>query len=323
MRTVAVVVTHNSSLHVGACLSALAGSDVEVRVVDNASTDGTAAAVRQSFPDVELIANSDNVGFSRAVNQGIARVESDVVLLVNPDSVVPAATVAGLVAHLRAHPEVGIVGPRIVGGDGRAAISAHPFESLASVLLSRFGGSLIPVGLRRLVSGARRRAAYDACRRPDAPTDRRVDWLSGACLAVRASLLRGIGGLDERYFLYYEDEELCLQAWRRGYEVAYRPDLEATHIGGASSADVGATWPHLYRSMLIFIARHRRSTYQAVRAAVLVRALIGLSLAGVRVGLRRPGGRARGRAWHAVAVVACAGARRALTSNPAGRGNPA
>lgn len=197
MRTVAVVVTYNSALHIGACLSALRASGAAVRVVDNASTDGTVAVVRHSFPDVELIANRANVGFSRAVNQGIAGAEAEVILLVNPDSVVAPAAVAGLVEHLRDHPEVGIAGPRIRGADGHAAISAHPFESLVSVVASRFGGSLVPVRVRRLISGARRRTAYDACQQAT-ETDSRVDWLSGACLAVRASLLRGIGGLDER-----------------------------------------------------------------------------------------------------------------------------
>lgn len=304
----AIIVTHNSARELARALTPLLRAGLAVRVVDNASTDGTPALVARDFPAVHLTVNQDNVGFARAVNQAFAGVRADVVLLVNPDCEVPAETADELVAFLRRRPEVGIAGPRLLGRDGRVAISAHPFESLTSVLASRFGGGLVPVALRRLVSGTRRRGAYDACRRPAAPVT--VDWLSGACLAVRASVLRDIGGLDEGYFLYYEDEELCLQAWRRGAEVVYLPTVRATHVGGASSADPSWIWPHLYRSMLRFFARHRRRTYQAVRVAVLLRALLGIGLAGVRLGVQPRAAVIRVRAWTGVARIA-------LTASPA------
>jgi GT2 family glycosyltransferase len=130
-----------------------------------------------------------------------------------------------------------------------------------------------------------------------------VDWLSGACLAVRGDLLREIGGLDERYFLYYEDEELCLQVRRRGYEVVLLPQLQAMHIGGASSQP-GTTWPHLYRSMLIFFGSHRRSSYQLLRLVVLVRALLGVGLAQSRRLLRRSSAEPRFLVWRGIAAIA-------------------
>jgi N-acetylglucosaminyl-diphospho-decaprenol L-rhamnosyltransferase len=311
----AIIVTHNSQVYIGESLTALRAAGIPVRVVDNASTDGTVALIDRDFPEVALIRNESNVGFARAVNQALVGERNEVVLMVNPDCVVADGTVAGLVDYLRRRPEVGVVGPRLVDQDGRVAISAHPFESLASVLLSRFGGSLVPVQIRRLVSGARRRRAYDACRRRTTPVT--VDWLSGACLAVRTHLLRSIGGLDERYFLYYEDEELCLQAWRHGSGVVYLPGVQAVHVGGASSAELGATWPHLYRSMLVFFARHRRRTYQAVRVAVLLRALMGMGLAGVRLVTRRGNGASRARAWRAVAWIALTSNRKTVEGQPA------
>jgi N-acetylglucosaminyl-diphospho-decaprenol L-rhamnosyltransferase len=298
----AVVVTHNSSVHIGLTLSALRQADVSIRVVDNASTDGTVALIQRSFPEVALIANQSNVGFARAVNQALDGEPDDVVLLVNPDCVVGTGTVVGLVEHLRERPNVGVVGPRLVDPGGQVTTSAHPFESLISVVLSRFGGALLPVSVRRLIAGPRRRRALDACHTGSQAVF--VDWLSGACLAVRTPLLRLVGGIDESYFLYYEDEELCLQAWRHGHTVVYLPALRAMHVGGASSAEVGATWPHLYRSMLVFFARHRRRTYQAVRLAVLARAMLGLGLAGVRRLAPHGTGAARARAWRAVASIA-------------------
>ncbi|MEV4630279.1 glycosyltransferase family 2 protein [Micromonospora sp. NPDC049523] len=298
----AVVVTYNSANHIDDCLAALAQADLVVRVVDNNSADRTVALVTERFPKVEVIANPANVGFAAAVNQGLTGVDTDVVLLVNPDCVLPAATARELVRTVRARPDVGIAGPRLRDQAGRIAISAHPFESLSSVLASRFGGALLPVALRRLLSGSRRRRAYDACTGPAAPMA--VDWLSGACLAVRTRLMREIGGLDEGYFMYYEDEELCLQTWRRGAAVVYVPTVEAMHVGGASSGP-GATSPHLYRSMLRFFARHRRRTFQLVRLAVVLRALIGMGLAGARwlgSSTRRTG--RRGRAWYEVCRIA-------------------
>ncbi|MEN3615609.1 glycosyltransferase family 2 protein [Plantactinospora sp. ZYX-F-223] len=311
----AVLVTHNSARHIAAALAPLLRAGLAVRVVDNASRDGTVALLAREFPAVEVIANARNVGFAAAVNQAIAGCDSDVVLLVNPDCVLPVGTAWTLLGYLDSHPTVGIVGPRLLDHQGRVAISAHPFEDLTSVLLSRFGGSLVPVRLRRLVSGARRRSAYDACRQPSGPAS--VDWLSGACLAIRRALLTELGGLDESYFMYYEDEELCLQARRRGVEVVLLPTVSATHTGGGSSADPNWIWPHLYRSMLHFFARHRRSTYQAVRFAVLLRALLGIGLAAVRLAVSPRSGAARARAWFSVARIAATTTPSAAERQPA------
>jgi GT2 family glycosyltransferase len=313
--TTAIVVTYNSAGQIGRALTALRGANVDVIVVDNASTDATRTIVERDFPDVVLMVNETNVGFATAVNQALTGVRGEIVLLVNPDCTVPSDTVHGLVHFLATRPEVGIAGPRLLDADGRVAVSAHPFESLTSVLASRFGGSLVPVGVRRVLSGTLRRRTYDACRGPAEPTS--VDWLSGACLAVRTDLLRATGGLDERYFLYYEDEELCWQARSHGLDVIYLPGLSVVHIGGASS-EIGATWPHLYRSMLIFFAKHRRTSYQAVRFAVLARAGLGIVLATARraTGDGAGSGAARGAAWRGVARIAWTSSRPDLVSQP-------
>jgi len=276
MNVGAIVVTHNSRRHVGACVRSLLEAGAEVVVVDNASSDSTVAAIAERFPQARLLANRENHGFAVAVNQALAVVDAAVVLLVNPDCIVPPETVRALAAHLAAHPEVGAVGPRLVGPNGRMAISAHPFESPLAVLASRFGGSVVPVSLRRLLSGRRRRATYDACCGGTRPLA--VDWLSGACLALRGPLFRRLGGLDAGYFMYYEDEELCLQVWHAGGRVEYLPAVAAVHVGGASSGDPAAVWPHLYRSLLRFQARHYPRAFPLVRAAIFVRAVLGIAI---------------------------------------------
>ncbi|MFY1698039.1 MULTISPECIES: glycosyltransferase family 2 protein [unclassified Solwaraspora] len=298
----AVVVTYNSEQHIRANLRALDNSHLPIVVVDNASRDSTVSIVRSEFPGVSLHANTVNVGFATAVNQAITDVRTDVVLLVNPDCVCPLSTVEALLDTLDDHPTTAIVGPRIRHPDGRVAISAHPFESLATVVASRFGGSLLPVGLRRLMSGNARRTAYDACRDYRHPVH--VDWVSGACMAVRTDLLRRIGGLDEGYFLYYEDEELCLQAWRNDEAVMYLPGVEAVHVGGGSSNDPTRSWPHLYQSMLRFFALNQPSTLTAVRVAVLLRAALGIGLAGIRLPVQPRAGVARVWAWSSISRIA-------------------
>ncbi|MEU8329205.1 glycosyltransferase family 2 protein [Micromonospora sp. NPDC048839] len=298
----AIVVTHNSQRQIVAALTALRQAQLPVRLVDNASTDGTVDLVRRRFPEVTVLASRTNAGFASAVNRAAAGVTTDVLLLVNPDCVVAPGTAAELVRVIRSRPSVGIAGPRLIDAHGRIAISAHRFESLGTVLASRFGGALVPVALRRLLSGRQRRAAYDACVRGAQPVA--VDWVSGACLAVRTDLFVEIGGLDEGYFLYYEDEELCLQAARRGAEVRYVPSVTAVHSGGASSSDPAWIWPHLYRSMLRYFARHRAGTLRAVRGAVLLRALIGIGLAGARLPVQPRAGLARLRAWARVGRIA-------------------
>ncbi|WP_428963024.1 glycosyltransferase family 2 protein [Micromonospora fluostatini] len=298
----AIVVTHNSARQIVATLTALRRTGLPVRLVDNASTDRTVELVRRHFPEVTVLPGAENVGFAVAVNRAAAGVRSPALLLVNPDCVVPPETARELVRTVLDRPDVGVAGPRLVDAHGRVAVSAHPFETLTTVLASRFGGVLVPVAVRRRLAGRRRRQAYDACLRGGPPTP--VDWVSGACLAVRTDLFTAVGGLHEAYFLYYEDEELCLQVHRRGATVLYLPSVTACHTGGASSSDPGWIWPHLYRSMLLFFSRHRPRTRHAVRAAVLLRALVGIGLAGVRLALHPRAGVARLRAWTRVGRVA-------------------
>ncbi|MBS2962035.1 glycosyltransferase family 2 protein [Actinocrinis puniceicyclus] len=298
----AIIVTHNSEAQITGCLTALTEAGLTVRVVDNASADGTTALIEDRFPGVRLTVNRANVGFAAAVNQALAETDTDTLLLVNPDCTMPAATARALIMMLRVHPHVGVVGPRLVDPRGAIAISAHPFETWTTVLASRFGGGLLPVWLRRLLCGPRRRHVYDACHDPGPPVA--VDWLSGACLAVRTSLLKQIGGLDEGYFMYYEDEELCLQAWRRGAHVLYVPAVEAVHIGGASCSDPSRIWPHLYQSQLRFFARHHPETYRIVRMLVLIRAVLGIALARTRQPTRQAKDNPRIRAWTHVARIA-------------------
>ena len=310
----AIVVTYKSRDEIVACLEPLLEAGLRVHLVDNAPGDGTVDLVRDRFPAVEVIANPDNRGFPAAVNQGLAGVSSDAVLLVNPDCVVPPATARALVEYLEQHPDVGVVGPRLRAADDSVTISARPLDSFGNLLANR-ARRVLPVGFSRALGQTERWRSYDVCLEGTEPEE--VGMMIAACVAVRSSLLRRLGGLDEGYFMYCEDMELCLQSWQAGAKVVYLPTVEAHHTGGASSGDRSHVWPIHSRSLLRFHARHRPRTFQLVRLTLLGRAVVGMGVgavqdtsAAVRGGPRRH----KGRAWARVARITLTESKRSLAA---------
>jgi N-acetylglucosaminyl-diphospho-decaprenol L-rhamnosyltransferase len=218
------------------CLESLLASTVALRlqvvVVDNASRDGSAAAVAAQFPAVELVALDENVGFARAVNLAAGRAEGRHVLLLNPDTVVPAGTVDALVAFAEAHPEHGIVGGRTLRADGSLDPSSCWGAPTPWSLLC------FAVGASTLFRGSR---VFDPESLGPWPRDsvRTVDVVTGCLLLVGRDLWRRLDGFDPRYFMYGEDVDLCLRARRLGFWPAITPEATITHLVGASSATSG------------------------------------------------------------------------------------
>lgn len=297
MSAVAIVVTHNSAKEIIRCVGGLTASRARVLVFDNASVDGTAGLVRTAFPNVEVIESTQNLGFGAAVNRCVENVNDELVILVNPDCFMTPTAVDALCDYLGKHPQ-SIVGPRILDANGNASATCHPFETLRSVVLSRFGGAFVPRRVRMLASGRRRREAYQSVIRGTEPIA--VDWLSGACLAFPRKIFEGLGGFDERYFMYYEDEDLCWRAMEAGVDVVYLPTSSVVHVGGRSSTSVGQSWPDLYRSMLVFFALRRPASLPGVRVAIVGRAFLGTLLAGLRALMRDPTASSRRLAWKEV-----------------------
>jgi N-acetylglucosaminyl-diphospho-decaprenol L-rhamnosyltransferase len=245
-----VIVTYNVRDEIAACLASLDGGtsppSASIIVVDNASTDGTSERVRQQWPHVRVIDAGDNLGFARANNVGIRAASSDFVLLLNPDTIVRPGAIRLLIDELAGHPEAAAAGPRLVDRDGVAELS--------------FGWTMSPMGeLRQRVS----RALYYGGVVPFAsrierwtrlPGER--EWLSGACLLVRRSDLESVGLLDERYFMYTEDVDLCVALRRRGRTIRFVPAAEVLHLRGRSALRNPHTERLRRQSQLAYYAKH-------------------------------------------------------------------
>jgi GT2 family glycosyltransferase len=198
----------------------------ELIVVDNDSADGSVEMVREQFPQVRLVANTKNVGFGAANNQALELTDAEWIVLLNPDTLVEGAALARMLALLQAQPEVALVGCRLLNRDGSLQRwTAGTFPTLRNVASHYlFGDRLLPRAWRP-------RSLYlDR----DAGTGSDVDWVSGACMAIRRTALQGQLLFDPRFFMYAEDMELCYRLKASGWRVRYEPSVSIVHYQGAS-----------------------------------------------------------------------------------------
>jgi GT2 family glycosyltransferase len=213
-----------------ACLESLLdqsqGMKVEVIVVDNGSTDGAAEMVEQEFPDVFLYRNSANLGFARANNQAARRSQGRYLLFLNNDTVVPAGTLKRLVDYAEAHPEVGLIGPRLRNGQGQFQVSYRRRPTVATLLHRT---SLLR--WTRLLRDAYRQYRRDEF---DPNTIRKVDVLMGAAMLLPRKVFFECGGWDEEFLFGGEDLDLSTRV-NQHHAVVYMPQAEVIHYGRAST----------------------------------------------------------------------------------------
>jgi N-acetylglucosaminyl-diphospho-decaprenol L-rhamnosyltransferase len=265
-----VVVTFKSSETVAAAVRPLLGLEwVNVIVVDNASGDGTVALLR-TLP-VATTALKENGGFAHGCNVGWRAGEAPYVLFLNPDAQLGPESLQKLLAALERVEGLGVVAPRIEEPDGSLDFSLRRFPRIRSGLAQALFLHRVFPNAGWVDEVIRDRAAYD---HPHA-----VEWVSGACFLVRRSVLEQIGGLDEGFFHYSEDIDLCARVWKAGYEVRYVPDAVAVHEGGASAPRTRLL-AILAASRIRYSAKHDSPPAAlAVRASVALGALTHLVLA--------------------------------------------
>ncbi len=245
MRLVVVIVHYNTSGDLDRCLESLTAYPPDcshgVVVVDNASSDQGLAAVQERYPHVHWVLNSENLGYARGANLGMATLQADYYLILNPDIVAQPGAIDSLLAFADANPKAGIVGPQLLNEDGSIQDSCRRFYTFKTLLLRRtFLGKLFPNS---------RTVDEHLMRDFDHRSVRPVDWVLGGCLLARRSAMARTGPLDERFFLYFEDVDWCYRMWQAGYEVLYTPAARFSHRHRRESAK-GA----LHRSFWVHLA---------------------------------------------------------------------
>lgn len=268
-----VIVSYNCKRYIIECLDSIfshAGSiNLEVIVVDNASKDGTPQAIRTLFSNVNLIENSENRWFTPAANQGIRESRGRYVLLLGSDThLLTSGGLVRMVQYMDAHPQIGILGAKLLDPDGKIQLDCERFPGLGWVLCHYFLIHQIWPA-----NPVRRRWRYNDWDRQDI---RVVDTVSGACMMIRRQVFEQMGLLDERYPMYWEEAELCRSAHKAGWQVVHLADVEVLHYwrqGGVSitpAETIKALWEesmlHYYRKyygpgvywFLLLLSKFRR-----------------------------------------------------------------
>lgn len=239
----------------------------EIIIVDNASTDDSCAMVEQEFPEAKLIANKENQGFAKANNQGLREAKGEYVLFLNPDTVILHHAIDRMIAYLESHSSIGLLGPHTFNADGKTtqatalhhpslwrAFHAHiPLWRCIPFWKPAVLGEYIPKG-----SGE-------------------VEIVKGSCMLMRTALAQEIGGMNEQYFMYSEEIDLCEAVRNRKLSVYYYADANIIHLGGASTEAVSdAMAVHLYRSTKKLFARqyhHSPIALQTLRGILIIGSL--------------------------------------------------
>ena len=249
-----IIVNYKSTDFLHACLDSvyktLNGFRVNVHVVDNGSCDHVHLA-KSTFPKVHLTINKENLGFARAVNRMIKKTSSPYIVLLNPDTIMWDGFFESVISFIEKHPEVGLVGPKIIDPDGGTQGSARAFPTSRSILFGR--RSL----LTRLFPKIPITCASILSNKCDGRTPLRVDWVSGACQIIRREAIEEVGLFDERFFLYWEDVDLCKRLKKRGWKILYFPLAIIEHsVGGSSERNLLRSVFEFHKSACHYFMKH-------------------------------------------------------------------
>jgi len=245
-----IIVNFNTAQRLGACLTSLTAAfegKGDVIVVDNASSDESVSMVARDFPWVKLIVNEQNVGFGRANNQALKRCRGEYVYFLNPDTVVQPGAFRPMMNFMASHTDVGLAGTRIVNPDGSDQSSVekrYPGQKRTKTELAGLPGD--------------------------------IAWVLGASMIARRPILETLGGFDDRFFLYGEEQDLCLRIRRAGWKIGFIPDAVVVHWGAQSERDTSVRnlWQKKFRAEALFYGKHYSSgSIQRIHRANVLQAL--------------------------------------------------
>lgn len=248
-----IIVSWNTRELLRNCLASLPAAcgdfTHEVLVVDNASSDGSAAMVAEEFPACRLLPGGGNLGFSRGNNLALPQTTGQAVLLLNPDTVCPPDSLAKLFCFAGQIDRAGAVGPRLIDGQGRPTLTYGFFPAAWHHWL----GALDPWRVLPVPAWQRRGMWIPQASESSHP----VDYVSGACLLMPRTALEQVGGLDEQFFMYFEETDWCLRARKAGLEVWYCAETEIVHLEGQAAGKADQfTLRQFQLSYRLFLAKH-------------------------------------------------------------------
>lgn len=229
------------------------GLDYEVIVADSATEEDTEILMREEFPTVRFFPFKENVGFKTLVNISFEKAEGEYVFLINSDILLSPGAVPEMLRYLRAHPEIGILGPKQFNFNGSLQASAFRFYRPQTILYRRTWLGKTPFGKKHL--------RWFTLADEDLTAPRPVDWIIGSALLVSKEKAIQVGGMDEQFFLYMEDVDWCRRFWEQGFKVVHFPDAFVYHYHGKGSAKGGffgsllfnrLTWYHIESAVKYF-----------------------------------------------------------------------
>ena len=254
------IVTYNASNWLVGCLDSILENNqlesLEIIVVDNGSEDGIEELLSRDYPYVRFIGNKDNLGYTRPMNQGLQSAHGQYLMQLNPDTKILPAAIDQLIRYMDGHPEIGICGPKVLNRDGSFQKQCRRGEPRPLAMISYF------LRLSSLFPNSKLLGGY-LLEYEDEDATIEVDALSGSCMLIRREVVEEIGYLDEQFFAYQEDTDICSRARQAGWKVYYYPEAEIIHYGGQGGSRVEPyrsiiEW---HRSYWLYYKKHLANDY--------------------------------------------------------------
>jgi len=255
-----IIVTWNTASLLEECLNSVTKSlqnvdRGELILVDNNSSDNSALFVEQNYPQICLIKNDKNLGFSKANNIGIEISTGRYILLLNSDTILNENVLPDLIRFMDEHPKAGACGVRLLSPDGTVQPFSFGNDPTLGYLIKRAATKFL---LKKPCHNWNLEYVFEP------------DWVSGACLMLRSEVIRLTGPLDENIFMYFEDNDLCLRIRNAGFKIYYNPHISVLHIGGQSLKKNHQAQYYYYRSLQYFYKKHYTVVGQCVLNVLLI-----------------------------------------------------
>lgn len=262
-----IIVNWNTREFLADCIASIYASppdgEFDIWIVDNSSIDGSTELIKETYPEINLIENQENIGFARANNKALRECQGKYILLLNPDTVVEAGAIKELENFLDRSPKTGLVGARLNNPDGTLQISAFPIPTLLREFWRMFHlDYFLPY-------------ANYPMKDWDLNSAREVDTLLGACMLIRREALDDLGLFDEEYFIYSEEVDLCTRLKGAGWHLYWVPSAVVVHYGGQSTQQVAEEmFLRLYEGKILYFRKHRSKISVYVYKLILFTATV-------------------------------------------------